>query len=413
MQYGLIGWPLAQSLSPEIHSFFIQGIDYQLLPLASASEVHAFLRKRDFCGVNVTIPWKREVLGDLDALDPAAAAIGAVNCIVNRGGRLTGYNTDCEGFRAMAQRNKLDFARPTAVLGTGGASLAVGQAIRELGGQPVFVSRFPHDDVLSYPEFYEQSFGAVVNTTPVGMKPLDEDAVLDMARCRADTVVDIVANPLRTRLQFEARQAGKRTLGGLEMLVRQAACADAHFFSEEIPEERIEACLRELLRRQRSLVLIGMPSAGKSTIGSLLAQVLHRRLVEMDALLEEKTGTSICDIFAHQGEEGFRRQERALAARLKEAPGTVISTGGGIVKDPVNMFHLQENGLVLWLRRDLALLQGTPDRPLSRNREDLKRLYEERKDLYARYADLVIDNNGTPAETVQAVLAALAEEKNI
>lgn len=405
MQYGLIGNPLGHSISPAIHACFHNGIDYQLHPVETEAQLKQFLEARDFEAVNVTIPWKQTVIPYLDALDPAAAEIGAVNCIINDHGRLTGYNTDVDGFRQMMVHNEISLSGKTAVLGTGGASRAVCQAVRQLGGSVVLVSRHPREgSVIGYDSLPSAGVDVLINTTPVGMSPNSDSVPVEITSLPGvHAVADIVANPLRTRLQFEARLAGKKTCGGLEMLVRQAARAQELFFHMSISEKEVMNCFWKMRMMQSNVVLIGMPSSGKSAVGRQLAERLGWDFVEMDALLEQRFGTSIRNVFETKGETWFRDQETMLIKELRKKKRTVISTGGGVVKRTENMRMLGENGIVIWLDRAVELLHGTSERPLSPDDEAVRRLYEERLPLYQTYSDRRVENNGKLMGTVQPI----------
>lgn len=412
MKLGLIGYPLGHSWSCEIHSFFLKEKGYQLIPLQQ-EEIPSFFEKKDFDGINVTIPYKQEVMKYLDAIDPAAKKIGAVNCIVNRKGVLTGYNTDFEGFRQELVFHHVNIAgKKCAVLGSGGASKAVCEAVRSLNGFPVTVSRHPADQQISYEELIkkEVEFPIIINATPVGMKPNDDAAPVDLNQFHhLEYVIDIVANPLRTKLQFEAKVKGIPYLGGFEMLVRQAKAADEIYTKKKIPDEETYACMNVLLKERRSLVLIGMPTSGKSTIAEQITRKTGRNLIEMDQIIEEKLGTSIRECFETKGEAYFRKVESETAKSLKEADYSVISTGGGIIKNPDNMLALSENGIVVWIDRNLKYLYGSRDRPLSQSQDALAKLYEQRLPLYQKYADLHIQNDKDLESTVDEILEKTGE----
>lgn len=408
MEYGLIGNPLGHSISPAIHACFHNGIDYQLHPVETEEALKQFLEERNFKAVNVTIPWKQKVIPYLDELDPAARAIGAVNCIVNDHGRLTGHNTDVSGFRQMMERNHVSLSGKTAVLGTGGASHAVCQAVVDLGGSVVLVSRHPREgsrfSMISYPELMASSFDVLINTTPVGMSPDCDAAPVEIGKLSSvHTVADIIANPLRTKLQFEAQLAGKKAYGGLEMLVRQAARAQELFFGTAVDEKAVMSCLWQMKMMQSNVVLIGMPSSGKTVVGRMLAQQLGWDFVEMDAELVKRFGTSIRNVFETKGETWFRDQETKLIEDLRSKKRTVISTGGGVIKRVENMRMLAENGVVIWLDRSPMLLHGTSERPLSPDDDAIRRLYEERLPLYRLYSDRCVENNRQLNETVHAI----------
>jgi shikimate dehydrogenase len=411
MKYGLIGYPLGHSWSPEIHGLLIHA-EYEKKELRE-EELDAFFTAKDFKGINVTIPYKQTVIKYLDELSPEAARIGAVNCIVNENGRLHGYNTDCLGFAAMLKAHDIPLGK-AAVLGSGGAARAVKTALADLGADPVIVSRHPSEGMLSYEQMYEQEkqFVLLVNATPVGMFPEIDRSPADLKQfTHLQAVVDVVANPLRTKLQFEAQGRNLLTCGGFEMLVRQAAAADELFTGEPVGEEQIEECMRQLYLDRRSVILIGMPTSGKTTLGRLLAEQTGRNFIDMDEVLSERLGMSIADCFLRYGEEYFRRMESQLAREQSVGGRKVISTGGGVIKNEDNMRWLSAGGQVIWIQRDQQLLYPSADRPLSSDREAVMKLYEERKKLYERYSDAAVENNGTPEEAVNQIMKITGDRR--
>ncbi len=411
MKLGLIGKTLGHSWSWQIHDMLIHE-HYQNWEL-SEDEVIPFLEKKDFTGINVTIPYKEKVMTVLDEISPAAEKIGAVNCIINRDGRLYGYNTDCDGFMELVKTAGMHMeGKHAAVLGSGGAAKAVMAGVSQLGGIPVMVSRHPHDDMISYQQMYDMQnrFSFLVNATPVGMFPhMDETpADLDVFE-HLEGVVDVVANPLRTKLCFQASCKGIPSTGGLGMLVYQAAAADALFTGQKVPQERIDACLGTLLKERRNIVLIGMPTSGKSSVAQMLGKQSGQQVYDMDTLLEQQLGTSIRTCFETHGEAYFRAKETRLARELASKEGVIISCGGGIIKNPENMQVLSQHGVVVWLQRNS--LFPSSDRPLSADEASLKKLYEQRRGLYEMYSDIQVENNGTLEDTAEQILKKIGERK--
>lgn len=404
MKLGLIGYPLGHSWSNEIHPYLI-GEDYSKWQLPP-DELESFMRDKDFDGINVTIPYKTQVIPYLDELTPIASEIGAVNCIVNRNGKLIGDNTDYQGLKDMLVKHDVPVSgHHVAILGSGGASKAASTVVKNLGGIPVVVSRHPHKGMVSYEQLYEEEafHTVIINATPVGMFPDSDEVPVDIHRfTKLQYVVDIVANPLRTRLQFEAAQAGIPVLSGFEMLVRQAACAD-EVFGKSVKEERILQCIQYLKQKKQNIVLIGMPTSGKSTIAKKLSKATGYPVVEMDEELEKQFGTSISKVFEEKGEAYFRQAETQLARDLRNQTHTIISCGGGIIKNSENMRYLQENGVVIWIDRKVENLFPTSSRPLSKDVKAIQKMYTERKSLYERYSDYTVENNADISSVVKKI----------
>lgn len=400
-QYGLLGRHLRHSWSVPIHAA-LGCTDYRLIEL-EPEELGAFLARTDIGGLNVTLPYKRDVMPYCDVLEPLAAEIGSVNTIVRRAdGRLYGCNTDAAGFCFMARRAGIGLAgRKVLVLGSGGASLTVRACAGKLGArETVVISRSGPDSYENLDRHADAEI--VVNTTPLGMYPRCGEAAVDLRafpQCRG--VLDLIYNPRRTALLLQAEALGIPCSDGLPMLVEQARAAEELFFGRPIAARESERLLAQLRREQTNLVLIGMPGSGKSTIGAALAALTGREAIDFDERIVQKTGRSIPDIFAADGEAAFRALEREVAAECGAESGKILITGGGVVKTPENYAALHQNGRIYQLLRPLELL-STDGRPLSQGR-DLAALWTERAPLYERFCDAAADNSGTVEQTAQNI----------
>ena len=400
MEYGLLGEKLGHSFSPQIHRD-LAGYDYQLLPTPPEAVEDLFAR-RAFQGLNVTIPYKRTVMPLCDEIDPRAAAIGAVTTVVNRNGRLTGYNTDIDGFLYMARRAGVDMAgKKVVILGSGGTSRTARAAAGELGAREIVtVSRHGEDNYQNLSRHADAQ--VLVNTTPVGMYPNWGQSPVSLESFPAlEGVLDVVYNPLRTALLLQAEERGLPRSCGLPMLVAQAKRAAELFTGRNIDDSRTEAVLHGLRRQLTSIVLIGMPGCGKTPVGRALAGKLGRTFVDLDEEIVRRAGMSITEIFAREGEAGVRERESALVREFGERTGLVVSTGGGVVTRRENYIPLKQNGLLLHLRRDPAALP-TDGRPLSQATAP-EELWRRRAPLYAAFADGEIDNNGPLAGTLEQI----------
>lgn len=412
--YGLIGAKLGHSYSKIIHEQ-LAGYQYELIPLPTEAEARAFMERRAFTAINVTIPYKQLVIPYCDEIDPKAKAIGAVNTIVNRGGKLYGYNTDYAGFAYLARAHNIDFAGKTVlILGTGGTHSTVEAVCRDGGaGTILSASRTGKFGALTYNEaMRRRDVQIIVNTTPCGMYPNVGQCLLDPTAFPAlEAVLDVIYNPFRTELLLRAEEYGITAAGGFEMLVAQAVYAAQHFTGRFYATDSVIPTASRRLRRQLANVsLIGMPGCGKSTIGSALAKQLGKTFVDLDEEIERRTGNNIPDIFAREGEEAFRRYEAETLADVAKHTGQIIACGGGVIKNPANVRALRQNGSVLWVQRPLGKL-ATGGRPLSQGGAALKQLQAERTPLYQAAADAVLDNSSTLAAAVQAAVQLLESDR--
>lgn len=404
MRYGLIGEHLGHSFSKLLHGR-MSSEPYVLCEL-SPGELPDFFRKRDFLGINVTIPYKQAVIPFLDELDPSAQLTGAVNTIVNRGGILTGFNTDYDGFIALSRHAgvRFDGAR-VVILGRGGAAKAAAAAALSEGAVSVVKAVRTPSAEGEVPLDAPSAWGGcdiIVNATPVGMYPhWDGSVVPPSVFDNVSGALDCIYNPLKTAFVLDAEKAGIPAEGGLYMLVAQAVRAREIFDAVSLPEDMTESLYDSLLRSKRNIVLCGMPSCGKTTIGKALAERCGRRFADTDELVVMQAGMDIPDIFSREGEAGFRARETAAIESIAAEQGLVIATGGGAVLSERNLRLLRHNGLVCLLERSPELLTPTADRPLSRDRASISALYLKRMPLYSAAADVVISNNGSPEDTLE------------
>ena len=409
MRYGLIGEKLGHSFSKIIHEQ-LADYTYDLIPLTK-EELDIFMTEKQFSALNVTIPYKETVIPYLDEVNAHAMKIGAVNTIVNRDGKLTGYNTDFYGFRYMLQHNGIDVQNKKAlVLGKGGASKAVIAVLEELGVKEILTVYYKENpETITYEECYQNHTDAeiIVNTTPVGMYPKADDCPIDLGRFpNLSGVADVVYNPLRTQLIIEAEKRGINAAGGLEMLVAQAKYAAEIFLDTKIEDNRIDEIHADLVKERSNLVLIGMSGGGKTSLGRKAAKKLGKAFVDTDEEIVKRIGMPIADFFAQEGEAAFREIETEVLHEFSAQNNLVISTGGGIVKNPLNVEYLKRNGHIIWLKRDAELLQSGHGRPLAPDKTATIKLYEERLPLYTAAADAIAENNGTAEEGLEALLNA-------
>lgn len=406
MKCGLLGRKLGHSYSPQIHNL-LGDYSYVLFE-KEPEELENFLKNGDFSGLNVTIPYKKEVIPYLSELSPTAQKMGCVNTVLRRtDGTLYGHNTDYFGFTSLVRHAGLSVAgKKVLVLGSGGASNTAAAALKDLGASPVVISRTGENNYGNL--HLHRDAAAIVNATPVGMYPNTGVSPIDLGLFpHLEGVLDVIYNPARTQLLLDAEKLGIPRENGLWMLVAQAKEAAEVFTGGKISDEVIEKIYRELSHQMKNIVLIGMPGCGKSTIGTLLAEKLGRTLADADEKIVSLAGKSIPDIFAQDGEPTFRDWETKALTELGKQSGLVIATGGGCVTQKRNYPLLHQNGHLVWLERDCNVLP-TDGRPLSQA-NDLGKMYAARKPLYEAFADIRVENAGTPAETVQKILDTLEE----
>jgi len=407
MKYGLIGKTLSHSYSKIIHGFFGNG-EYELLEL-EPDHVENFLRRADFLGINVTIPYKETVMSWC-VPDGQARKIGCVNTIVNRNGTLYGYNTDYFGFSYMAFLAGIPFnGKKVVILGSGGTSKTAISVTRDCRAREIVV--VSRDGENNYGNIGRHAdCDVLVNTTPVGMFPDNGKAPLSLGVfSKLSAVIDVVYNPLRTKLLLDAKKLGLRTANGLSMLTAQALRAHNLFFGIETNEREdlmgVEEVLSKTEKHFSNIVLIGMPGCGKSTIGRELANFYGKNFVDTDGLIEARTNRKIPDIIAEDGEPRFRELESGVIVEAAARTNQVIATGGGSVLAEGNRDALVQNGIVIFLERSLDRL-ATDGRPLS---VDLEALYQRRLPLYESFCQYKITLDDDLEGNIRRIKEVLSE----
>ena len=402
LKCGLLGEKLGHSYSPQIHSM-LADYEYKLFE-KSPEELEDFLKSGEFDGLNVTIPYKKSVMPYCAELSPTAAQIGSVNTIVRRSdGSLYGDNTDALGFENLIVHNGIGVkGKKALVLGTGGASVTAQAVLKNLGASEVVViSRKGEDNYENIAKHADAEI--IANTTPVGMYPNNGKAAVDLTQFpELSGVLDVVYNPARTALLLQAEKLCIPCAGGLYMLVSQAKRSCELFTGNSIPDSEIDRIERVLSHQMQNIVVIGMPGSGKTAVSTMLAERLGRKIFDTDTIVSEKAGVTIPEIFAAQGEVGFRKLETEATAEVGKLSGNIISTGGGVVTVADNYELLHQNGVIVWIERDTNKL-ARDGRPISLS-SDLNELYAARLPLYERFADIKADNNGDINDTVNAIM---------
>lgn len=401
MKCGLLGRTLAHSYSPQIHSY-LGKYSYQLFE-QEPENVGEFLNNSDFTAINVTIPYKKDVMPYCAELTDCAKKMGAVNTIVRRpDGKLIGHNTDYFGLHYTFQRMGISLNnKKVLVLGSGGASVTTVIVLRELGANVVIVSRSGENNYHNL--HLHEDAAMIVNTTPVGMYPNAGVSPVDLDMFpHLEGVLDIIYNPARTKLLLDAAERNIPCENGLWMLVAQAKEAAEWFTGTKISDDVIPVIYEIMCKRMENIVLIGMPGCGKSTVGKVLAEQLGLPFVDADTEIERKAGVSIPEIFEKYGEDEFRKLETQVLSELGQRSAHVIATGGGCVTRNENYPLLHQNGTIYWIQRNIASLP-TEGRPLSQT-EKLEKMYSVRKPMYEKFADLIISNDGCIDQTVKGIL---------
>ncbi len=402
---GLLGEHLDHSFSPLIHNM-LSDYDYKTYEV-EPEKLEAFVKNGGLDAFNVTIPYKKAVIPFLDEISPEAELIGAINVITRKNGRLYGYNTDYFGFAYMLDSANISVKGKKALLiGNGGAAATVKAVLTDRGVGEIITVNSKNNTRENLTLHLDAS--VIINSSPVGMYPNNRISPVDLSIFKnCEAVLDIVYNPAKTQLMLDAEARGITAVGGLSMLVAQAARGFELFTDEKYEDGIIEKIIDKISRDTQNIILIGMPSCGKSTIGNIISKTLSRQFLDADDEFKSMHGITPADAINTLGEPAFRDMESATIAELGKLSGVIIATGGGAVTRKENYPSLHQNGIIVYIKRDIDKL-STEGRPLSQ-RSSLNELFNRRKALYEEFADMTVENNGSAEETANNILNALKE----
>ncbi len=402
-KYYLIGEKLSHSYSKDIHSRF--GLDYELKEILP-SDVGDFLKKKEFRGLNVTLPYKEAVTPYLDETDEIAGRIGAVNTVANENGRLKGYNTDYFGLKYALSSAGIELnGRRVAVLGSGGASKTAQKLAEDLGAAEITV--VSRSGEINYENVYEKTDPQIIiNATPVGMFPNENECPIELKKFKnLAGVFDCIYNPHRTRLVLNAERLGIKAIGGLKMLAAQGVYSEFLWGETEFTEENIQAAYKNLFEKEVNITLIGMPGAGKTCLGKIVAEKLNRPFYDTDELCERLSGITPEKTIEKFGEKRFREIENIAVEKISRVRGVVIATGGGTILNEENVLKLRSSGVVVYIERELGKL-SVKQRPLSKSMP-ISRLFEQRKGHYLASCDIKIKNDGEKDEAAEKIIGSV------
>lgn len=449
MQYGLIGNPLKHSFSKEIHEK-LADYKYELCELSDSS-FDDFMKKKEFKAINVTIPYKQKVIPYLDFIDENAKNINAVNTIINDNGKLKGYNTDILGVLDTFSYFGIDVKNKNVlILGTGATSNTVYHAVAYANkniSDPVEASTTSQHkiykayrenskvkgDILysDIPKLYDE-INIIINTTSNGMYPHEDDELLISLNKfkNLEAVMDVVYNPLRTRLLQEAEKINIKAVSGLYMLVSQAYFASKLFVGGVInlncknklfnqtnmtnlyehnilAANHCEQTYKKCLVEKQNIVLTGMPTCGKTTIAKIISEKYGYEYIDTDDLIEKRINGKIFDFIKQNGEEMFRDIESEVIKEIRTKNHAVIATGGGAILRSINIANLKYNGKIFFINRSLENLNPASDRPLTNDIESLAKKYTERLPIYKSTCDIEIDGDIEIANRINHIINKL------
>lgn len=412
-RYALIGGSKGFNQFRRIHEQ-IADYEYHELDVNNASELEAALKDTRYSGYNVANPYKVEIISYLDEISEDAKRAGAVDVVMRMpDGSLKGFNTEMAGFRYMVEGSVEE--RKCLILGSGGAAVSAARTLSDMGAAKiVIVSRDPEAaaerlggkyDVTGYNRLYlHYDSEVIINCTPVGRAPDIERSPITDHRLtmrmftNLQLAVDMIYDPYRTKFLQDARRlTGCHTKSGIDMLIFRTIASRNIWLGkpDETDENRLNfiPIKRRLLEDQLNIIAVGMPGSGKTTIMRRYAYELGRKFIDTDEETEKLMGEKIADVLLQPGlgEDYFKAMEHLAVKEACKSRGAVIATGGSTALNPLNRDLLRANGIVVYVRRPLEMLDKR-GREISINR-GMMEFFNARDRIYRRVSDMSILNS--------------------
>jgi len=410
----LIGKNIHKSYSPELYREFFD-VDYNIKNFEKESELKEFILSKKYKFLNITTPYKEEVIKYLDSFSKLVEQTKTCNLIVNKNGKLKGYNTDVYGFKKLITKNKINIKDKTClILGNGATSRTVEYVLNELNAKCVYVScrhKKKSTDFL-FKEAPRNDVEIIVNTTPLGIKTTDRRLAYISNYPKIEFYIDVLYQSYKTPTMVDAKDNGVGSINGLDMLIYQAQMASFIVFNKVIPTTFWNTLKNQILLKTVNLVLIGLPTSGKTQMCKSLEKLLNSKdgnaFIDTDDIIEKTMNETISQIFKKEGEEFFRAMEKETTKAVTKTGGKVISTGGGLVLNRENYLELSKNGFIIYLKKTrFEDFKNDNKRPLVKSKEDLYRLYNERNPIYEKRADLTIMSDMTAEELIKEACDAI------
>lgn len=378
----------------------------------SCKRINSYIKSLDFNGIYIDFPNENNC-ERIDVPSENSKRSNVVDTIIFKNELSYGFNIDYDAFMYCINRHAIDLKdKKVLIIGNNWISKSILPALEDLNVKEIYiVDQNPDADSISYTECYARHLDSqiVIHTGLTGMNPDIDSIPIDIhlfSKC--ELLIDYVYDPLISKIEQDALQSGIQTITGIELKIAKIKFATEKIKGTSIQEKLFQSVLDTYYINQMNIVLIGMPSAGKTTIGKLLETKLHKSFIDMDEIIVQDTHTSIPEIFKRSGEAGFRKLETMTALKLSVLNQKIIGTGGGTIKNKINIDLLKLNGVVIFIDRDLdKLVTYDPNRPLSSSQEAVKKLYEERFPIYQKYADITVKNNDKIEDTVEKIICEL------
>ncbi|MDA3932209.1 MAG: shikimate dehydrogenase [Tenericutes bacterium] len=391
MNFGLIGKNLTHSYSKFIHEN-LEIENYQLFSIKQIEEILSM----DLDGFNITNPFKSAVIEYLDGYDDLVKTTQSVNTVLKKDNKLLGFNTDYYGFESLIKQNNINLKdKKIIILGNGATSRTVEHYLDKHEAKSIIklvrTLKSSNEDYLKNQSKYMDT-DIIINTTPVGMYPNNDDKLLinfhNFPNCQY--AIDLIYNPYRTKFLIDAERFNIKSINGLFMLLMQAKKSQELLNNKTIDQNNVEQLYKKLIKQYVNITFIGLPLSGKSHYGKLLSDDLDKEWIDTDDKIEDYAKIKISQIFKLSGEEKFREIESYVIQSIYNSQGIIISCGGGVILKHKNTDLLKQNGILVYINKSIEVINhdNFTSRPLVDSMDDLIKLKEKRYDTYSSVSDI-------------------------
>jgi len=420
------GNPILHSKSPILMNSALKAATlngtYTRIAADQISEVIDLVRFLSIRGLNITAPFKQDVIPLLQETDPDAMKIGGINTVLNHDGCLKGYNTDFLGVQNSFKEYQIDLnGKKVLVIGAGGASRGAVHALVEAGAIVTIVNRTLAKartlaDIFNCTYHAMDQIETEVKKNEIILSTLSGEINLIEPDWLTPKHIIFDANYKNSKLAQIALQKKCTLIQGIDWLIHQAIPAFEYFTGATCSRAQMEKGLLEMQKNPpNKIFLIGFMGSGKTEVGHKLSEIIGWPLVDTDEMIETVFQKSIPEIFENEGEKGFRQKEKKILKEVLNEDHLIISGGGGIILDSQNRNLIKNSSIPVWL---VANFETTYERTKESNRpllkkenpkKEIKELFDARKYLYAQTSELVIS---TDHKTIEKISGKIYEEIN-
>lgn len=385
-RYAYVGDKSNYDLTKFIYEKFLDEKYYRFKP--EEDLLSNLLMRKNFVGLNIASPYKSEIIKYLDNVTDQVQEIKEVNLVQFYRNRKFGFNTEYFGIIKLLQRHDIDLKfKNILIIKKDESTKTIEYVLKSLNAGNVVIHDLNNSNIIDL-----KNFDIVFNLTK--FSALEVAPEINFAESNLEFLIDISTSTIFSKLYLDAKNHGIKVINGVYKTMYQEKKSIEILSRKRFNDAEFEKIVTEFVKSKLNIVLVGMPGAGKTTIGKKLAKILDRKHIDLDKEFANEYGISPSKYLLERSEESFREKESLVVKKLANLTNAVISTSGGVVQKLDNYYYLKTNSIIFRIDRDLEKL-STKNRPLSSGGiETLQRMHNEREEKYKYFTDFVVKNYG-------------------